>query len=616
VWVTIAQAPLVAAGLRDEIASRRHRWFEVVGRLRDGMDGAQARAALEVVPARWRTLDARDYADTRIQVRLQQDDRNDATQQGAVFLGIVALVLLIACANVANLTLARGEGRRREIALRSALGATRAGLLRQLLVESLIVTLTAAAGAVLLAAWLIQIFPALLPPSSFVNLDVRVDGRLLVFTAVLAASAATLVGLLPAWRGSRVDITSGLKSQGPASGWSGRRLSLRDLLVVGEIALAGVVAIAAGLLVRDLAASLALHPGFETGKRVATFYLVPALKGYDPPSTWRFLESARLGAATAPGVTRVSYGIRLPAQANEAGWSALFTIPGKEPPPGKDAFEIRYTMVGPDYFEVLGTRILSGRGVEETDQPGSAPVAVISDTMARRLWPGESPLGRRIRMGRAKPVDREIVGVAEDIRIGSLYEPPEMYVYVPYAQHPQGFGLLLVESAADLTAVIGPVKQRIAEVDANVPVLSVGSFAEHMRLLLYEDRRNAWIGLGAALLALTLGAIGVYGVVALVTARRTKEMGIRVALGAERRQLLRLLLGRGAILAVAGAALGVAGGVAAGRLIQDRLRLVHPADPWSIAAATVILVAVALAASFTPAWRASRIDPVSALRDE
>jgi predicted permease len=614
VWVTVAQAPFVVPGLRDEIANRRQRWFQIVGRLGDGMDAAQAGAALEVVSARWRALDARDYADTRILVRLQQDQRDEAAQQGAIFLGIVALVLLIACANVANLTLARGEGRGREIALRSALGATRAGLLRQMVVESAVVSVTAAAAGLLLAAWLIQIFPALLPPSSFVVLDVRVDARLVAFTVALTAAAATLVGLLPAWQGSRVDITSALKGQG--AGGRRRGLSARDLLVAGEIALAGVVTIAAGLLVRDLATSLAMDPGFETGKRVATFYVVPGLKGYDRPATYRFLEAARLGAATVPGVTRASYGIRLPAQGNEAGWSAAFTIPGKEPPSGKDAFQIRYTMVGPGYFEVMGTRILSGRGIVETDRPESAPVAVISDTMARRLWPGESPLGRHIRMGRANPVEREIVGVAEDIRIGGLYEPPEMYVYVPYAQDPQGFGLLLVESATDMSAVIGPVKQRVADVDANVPVLAVGSFAEHMRLLLYEDRRNAWIGLGVALLALTLGAVGVYGVVALVTARRTKELGIRVALGAERRQLLRLLLGHGAKLALAGAALGVAGGVAAGRLLQDQLRVDTPTDPWTVAWAVVILMAVALGASFTPAWRASRIDPIAALREE
>ncbi len=617
VWVTTTQAPLVAPGLRNEIVSRRHRWFEIVGRLADGVEVEQAGSALAAIAARWRSLDARDYAEARIALRRHDEAREHARRQGAIFLAIVGLVLLISCANVANLTLARGEGRRREMALRSALGATRAGLLRQMFIESALVSIAATAAGLVLAAWLIRLVPALLPPgSSFVMLDVRVDARLLAFTAFLAAIATTLVGLIPAWRGSRSSITTGLKTQGAGLTWSGRGVSLRDLLVVSEIALSGVVIVAAGLLLRSFAVSLAIDPGFRTGKHVATFYMVPGLRGYDAPGTQRFLEAARQAAATLPGVTRVSYGIRLPAQGNEAGWSASFVIPGKEPPPGKDAFQIRYTMVGPEYFAVMGTRILSGRGIVAADQPGSNPVAVISETMARRLWPGESPLGRWIRMGRAKPVDREIVGIAEDIRISGLHEPPEMYVYVPFAQAPQGFGLLLVETSTDVTTVTAPVRAQLARVDANVPVLAVSSFAEHMNLLLYEDRRNAWIGLGVALLALTLGAVGVYGVVSLIAARRTKELGIRVALGAERPHLLRLLLGRGLALAAAGAVLGIAGGLAAGRLIRSQLHGIEPGDPWSIAAATVILVAAAIGASFTPAWRASRVDPVVALRDE
>ena len=244
-------------------------------------------------------------------------------------------------------------------------------------------------------------------------------------------------------------------------------------------------------MLRSLLGTLAVNPGFDTGKNVATFYMVPTLKGYDEAGTYRFLEAVRQAAATVPGVKRVSYAIRLPAQGNEAGWAASFTIPGKEPPPGRDAFDIRYTMVGPGYFEVLGTRIRSGRGITDTDLPDSAPVAVISETMARRFWPGEDPIGRRIRMGRARPVEREIVGIAEDIRISGLYEPPEMYVYVPFAQNRQGFGLLLVETENDAAAAIAPVKQRIAGVDAKVPVLTASSLAEHVDLLLFDDRRNA-----------------------------------------------------------------------------------------------------------------------------
>jgi ABC-type antimicrobial peptide transport system permease subunit len=287
-----------------------------------------------------------------------------------------------------------------------------------------------------------------------------------------------------------------------------------------------------------------------------------------------------------------------------------------EPPPGKTAFDIRYTMVGPDYFEVMGTRILAGRGISEADRPDAAQVAVISESMARRFWPGENPIGRRIRMGAAQPVDREIVGIAEDIRIGGLYEPPEIYVYVPYAQNAQSFGLLLVETTDSPSSTVSAVRRRIGEIDPALPILSVSSIAEHMNLLLYEDRRNAGVALAIAILALTLGAVGVHGVVSLITVRRTKEIGIRLVLGARRGQLLRLLLDKGLRLALAGVGLGIAGGLAAGRLLSSELHGLSPIDPWSIVAGAIVCLTVAVAASFLPVWRASRLDPARALRDE
>ena len=617
VWVTTAQAPFVVPGLRDELTNRSQRWFRIMARLADGVDAAQARAGLDAIAARWRAADAKTYTETTIALGSQEEARRRQVTQGTVFLGIVGLVLLIACANVANLTLARGEGRQREMALRSAIGATRAGLLWQMLIESAIVSAAGALVGLLFAAWLVQLFPALLPPgASLITLDVRIDNRLLACTAVLAIAATALVGIVPAWRGSRTDTSAGLKARGAAATWSAKGLQLRDLLVVAEIALAGVIVIGASLTVRSLLASLSINPGFDMRKQVSTFYVVPGLKGYDAAGTYRFLEAARGRAATVAGVSRVSYGIRLPAQGNEAGWAARFTIPGIEPPPGQDAFEIRYTMVGPGYFDVMGTRILRGRGITDADLPDTEPVAIVSESMARRFWPGENPVGRRIRMGRARVVEREIVGVAEDIRISGLYEPPEMYVYVPYSQNRQSFGLLLVESAADPSAVIAAVKRRIAEVDPNVPVLTVGSFAEHRSQLLYDDRRNTWIGFALGLVALTLGAVGVYGVVSLVTIRRTREIGIRMALGAERGQVLRHVLGKSAMLAAAGGALGIAGGFAAGRLLRDQLHGVSPADPWSFVIGTAVLGTVAIAASLLPAWRASRLDPAVALRED
>ena len=620
VWVTTAQAPLVVPGLRDELEDRRSRWFNIIARLKDDADVRQAGAELEVLLARWRGGDSRavqDYREARLAARQQLETHRQATRQGAVFLALVGLVLFIACANVANLTLARSEGRRREMSVRAALGANRVDLLAQMFTESAVVAAAGTALGLLFASWGIRIFPALLPPgSSSIMLDLRVDLRLLLFAALLAALTAALVGGAAAWRASRVDITSGLKAQSATTTGSTRGFPMRDILVIAEIALSVVIIIAAGLLLRSFAHSLTISPGFDTRKNVATFYVVPGLKGYDRAGTHRFLEESRRAIAAVPGVRRASYAIRLPAQGNEAGWAASFVIPGKQPPPGKDAFEIRYTMAGPEYFEVMGTRILTGRGIGDGDRPDSAPIAIVSESMARRLWPGESPIGRRIVMGRQRPVEREIVGVAEDIRIGGLYEPPEMYVYVPYAQEAQSFGLLLVETDGDPAAVAGTVKRTLADIDPSLPILNVSSLADHMDRLLFEDRRNAWIGLAVALLAITLGAVGVHGVVALVAARRTKEIGIRVMLGARRAELLRMLLGRSVRLALAGAALGITGGLAAGRLLASQLHGVAPLDPLTFAAGTAVSVIVALSASFLPVWRAVHLDPVAALRDE
>jgi predicted permease len=617
VWIPVRQAPFAVPGLRNELENRRQRWFHVSGRLAAGAHVSHVQSALDVLASRWRGADARDYADARLVAQSQANGRREERKDGLVLLTLVGLILLIACANVANLTLARGEGRRREVAVRAALGATRMGLLKQMLIESAVVSLLGGATGLLLANLLIQAIPALLPPdASFMVVDVRMDMRLLTFTLLASAMTMLLIGLVPAWRGSRGDIAHALKGEARSGVSMGRTIQLRDLLVVAEIALSGVVIIAAALLIRSFAYSLAAAPGFDTTRNVSTFYMVPGLKGYDRAKTYQFLEEVRQAIAALPGVRRVSYGIRLPAQGNEAGWSAAFIIPGKEPPSGKDAFDIRYTMVGPGYFDVIGTRILQGRGVIETDRPDAAPVAVISQTMARRLWGDENPIGKRLRMGGQKAMDREIVGVAEDIRIGGLYEAPEMYVYVPFAQHQQEFGLLMVESTVEGAALVTSVRQQIAQIAPAMPILNVSSFGAHMDLLRYEERRNAWIGFVAAFLALALGAIGVYGVVSLAVARRTRELGIRAALGASHRELVRLLLGRGAALAAGGGFLGIVGGVTVGHLLESQLHGVQPADLLSIVVGTLAVASVALVANLVPAWRAARVDPLVALKTD
>jgi predicted permease len=617
VFVLAAHARYAIPGLAREVADRSGRWFDVYARLARGATIDEARAEAATLRQRWGREDPKAYAGTGLIVVGFDDHYRAGTRDGSVFLGLVSLVLLIACANVANLTLARSEGRRRELAVRAALGASRGRLVRYLLAESLALALAGTAAGLLVAAWLMQAFPALVPPSAITyTLDLRFDGRLLAFAGLLLVLSTVFVAVVPAWRHSRPDVVLDLKLAEARAERSDRAWNTRDLLVVVEMAVSVIVLISAGLLVRNLFESTRLNPGFDTAKRVASFDLVPGLSGYDRDATYRFFEEARRRASALAGVRRATYAIRLPAQGNEAGWAADFVIPGKEPPRGEEAFRIRYTMVGPGYFEVLGTRILRGRGVGDADGPGSPPVAVINETMAERLWPGEDPIGKRLVMGRKAPVEREIVGVAEDGKIADLFEPPEMYVFVPFAQDRQEFALLLVETSVRPDSIFGPVRKQIAEIDRALAVLDTSTLDRHMAFVLFEERRDAWIAAGVGLLALLLGAVGIYGVVSLVTARRTREIGIRVALGAQRGDVLRLVLGRGTKLALFGCALGTAGGLAATRLLSSRLHGVSTSDPLSFLGGAFCLVVAATLASLLPAWRAARMDPSTAIREE
>jgi len=616
VWVLAEHARFAHAALAQEVAGRTSRWFEGYGRLASGASLTQARAQLDAAARRWAAEDPRHYSAGGLAANAFDDAQREGAREGGVFLALVGLALLIACANVANLVLARSEGRRRELAVRAALGASRVRLLRHLLAESFVLCLSGVAVGLVLAVWLMRLFPALVPPAAVTYvLDVRFDGRLLGFSVILLVTATALIAAVPAWRHGRADVVGDLRAV-PGGEPSGRRWSARDAIAVGETALAVVVLVAAGLLVRSLQHATRIRPGFATDRPVASFFLVPALRGYDAPATQRFFEEARHRAAALPGVRRTSYAIRLPAQANESGWAADVAVPGKEPPPGQDSFRIRYTMVGPGYFEVLGTRILRGRGLEDTDVATATPVAVVSQTMAERLWPGEDPIGKRIVMGRSSPVERAVIGVAEDTRVASLYEARDMYFYVPFAQDPQGFGILLVETEGRPESIFGPVKAALAEMDRGLPVLDVGSLRLFMATVLFDERRDAWVGAGVGLLALMLGAVGVYGTIAVATARRTREIGIRMALGARRADVLRLVTGRGARLALTGCALGCLGGALAARGLSSRLHGVAPDDPSSYAAAVVTLMVAAALASFLPAWRAARTNPALTVREE
>jgi predicted permease len=610
VFIMAEQAPLVVPRLREELANRTQRWFEVIARLRPGATEEEARAQLATLARRWEADDPEQYGGGGLVLQGFQDDHRASISEGAIILALPVLVLLIACANVANLLLARNEGRRRERSIQVALGAGRGTLLRQLIAESALLAVSGSAIGWLGSVWLIQLFPRLVPPAEITyTIDARIDERLVAFGLAVALAAAVLVAIAAASKSTSPEV-SDLKGERS----SRRGFRFQHILVAAQIAVGVVVLATTCLIARSLFHSASLRPGFDSDKEVATLYVV-APSTYSQGDTYRFLEEARGSLSGLPSIRRVSYGIRLPAQGNEAGWSSEIVVPGKEPPPGEEAFRIRYTMVGPDYFEVMGTRILAGRGFQAGDAPESEPVAVVSETMAERLFSGEDALGKTIHMGKAR-APRRIVGVAEDIRISDLYEEPEMYVYVPFAQDPQGFGLVLLETAGESEAILSAAKAEMARLAPEVPVLMTGSFDLHMREILYEERRDAWIAAGTGALALVLVTVGLYGLVAMVTSQRTREIGIRMVLGASRGEIVRLVVGRGLVLALTGSSAGVLGGLTASRLLESRIHGISSHDPLSFAIAAALGIGVGLLAGLLPALRAARLDPANTVRAE
>jgi predicted permease len=612
VFLMAEQAPFAVPRLRDELANRYQRWFEIYARLKPRATEEEAQAQLDTLARRWEAEDREQYHGGGLRLQGFEESRRAAVREGAVLLALPGLVLLMACADVANLLLARNEARRRERAMKRALGAGRRDLLSELFVESVLLSVSGAVLGGLGASWLIRLFPRLVPPGEITyTIDAGIDFRLAVFGVALVLATAILVTLASTSTSASGGLVSDLK--GGRSSRHGFRV--QHALVAAQMAIGVLVLAAAALIVRSLFVASNLRPGFDSGKEVATLYLVSGMDTTNE-ATHRLLEELRQRLSALPSVRRVSYGIRLPAQGNEAGWSSEFVVPGEEPPPGEEAFRIRYTMVGPDYFEVMGTRILAGRGIEASDSPESEPVAVVSVTMAKRLFSGEDPLGNEILMGKTR-TSRRIVGVAEDVKISDLYEEPEMYVYIPYAQDPQGFGLLLVETGGEpAEAILKPATAEIARLAPEVPVLMTGSFGEHMREVLYEERRDAWVAAGTGVLALLLTIVGLYGLVAMVTTERTKDIGIRMALGASRGAVVRLVVGRGLALALAGSGAGVLAALALSRHVESRIHGIESHDPLSFAIAAGLGVVVGLVAGLVPALRAARLDPAIAVRSE
>jgi predicted permease len=535
--------------------------------------------------------------------------------------GAVAFLLLIACANVANLLLARAEGRQREIAIRAALGAGGARVVRQLLTESLVLAAIAAAVGLALAFAGVRFLawwnPADIPRVANVTLDLRV----LAFTAIVAFATSVLFSLAPAIRAIRVDLNDSLKdgSQSASSGVGRQRF--RNSLVVLEMALAVVLLVGAGLMLRSLWSLQRVQLGFDPSNVLTMRLSAPQATYETPEQVVQFYERLLDRVRQVPGV-RVAGAVRsLPLGSTIGDFGVR--VEGYVPPPGANA-KGDWQIATDGYLEAIGERLIRGRSFQASDTATSQLVALINEEMGRRYWPGQDPVGRRFKIG-GGDANRPwitVVGIVGDVRHNGITDVVKEKFYVPHRQWHVSLGnairsmTLVIKTAQDPAAIAGAVRQQVRAIDPNMPVAEIRTMSDVVDATLSTPRFTGVLLGTFAALALILSAIGIYGVLSYLVSRRAREIGIRVAIGASRAEIVRLVLRNGVSLALAGVAVGVAGAAWAAELMRGLLHDVRPGDPLTFIAVGVLLSLVAALASFVPAWRAAQVDPVIVLKGE
>jgi len=610
--------PAAAAGVRG------HEDYNILGKLKPGVSLEQARAEMDAITARLRRDHPEVYPPngnlTFNIVPLREQVVGGARHTLFMLLGAVGCVLLIACVNVANLLLSRAAGRQKEIAVRTAMGAGVARIVRQLLTESVLLALGGGLLGALLA-FLSMHWIHVLGPKSVPRLEeigIRVDT--LLFTLAVSVFSGILFGLAPALRVSRVDLATAFKEAGGGAAGAGvlwgRGSHLRRLLVLAELTISAVVLIVAGLLLRSLVRLQNVSPGFNPAN-VLTLELTMSGDKYKDPqlvrSTYRLLweRLERLpGVASAGGVSS------LPLSEMYA-WGPI-TVEGRVPPPGENFINADERVVSGHYFETMQIPLLKGRLFNDADTPDKPPVILVDEFMAQQLWPGQDALGKRVSFGdlASKPVWATVVGVVGRIRQYTLDSDSRIALYLPQSQYPTRAMNVVLRSARDPAALSSAVKRELQELDRDLPMYRVLTMEQRVAESLAR-RRFSTVLLGVfAGFALVLAAVGIYGVMAYLVSQGTREIGIRMALGATRRNVLTLVVKQGLVLAACGIGVGVAAAFAISRLISGFLFGIRSVDPLTFSAAALLLLAVGLAASYVPALRASRIDPMVSLRCE
>jgi len=533
-----------------------------------------------------------------------------------LLMAAVGFVLLIACANVANLSLARSATRRKELAVRAALGAGRGRLIRQSLTESLLIGVMGGLAGLMLAVWLHRLL-LVFSPSEIPRLDeITLDYRVLAFNAALALLTGVIVGLFPAVQGSKVDFIESLKDDVQKIGTGASALSLKSALIAGEVALSLVLLIGAGLLLRSLTNVLSVDAGFERENVLSVSAALPFAQYYkDPAKIPDFYRRLIEQVSAIPGVKVVGATSKIPLSREEYG-GTTFEVEGRPRPPKFSESRAANFWVSPDYFKAMGIPLLQGRAFTDADRMQAPPVLIINETMARSVFPDGNAVGKRMKIYADYPqIPREIIGVVGAVRTFGLEKEPRREIFLSYLQG-RGPTTLAIRTVGDPTAIASAVREAIRRLDENLPPYDIKTLEQRVSDSIAPRRFLASLMSLFALLALALAATGIYGVLSYLVAQRTREIGIRIALGATAGAVLSLILKRGMALILIGTAIGLAGAFAMTRLIKTLLFGVSATDTATFALVALLLVGVALIASYLPARRATKADPIIALRHD